>query len=1066
MATSESAPHSAENSGGISRRGLIHRGGAAGIGALSLWGGLPGAGRETFAAQDAYAATRTDGDAGAGIVRTQESANLCVSLSPDGRTLAMDALNALWLLPADGGDARRLTDDAQDATQPHWAPDGRSLVFQSFRDGAYDLWTVRTDGSGLRRLTDGSGYDQEPAFSPDGSTIAFASDRGNAGRIWLLDTATGALRALTDGDRAVSMPAWSPDGRRVAYVDGATIQAVDIRSGTTERLVTAPEGATLHGPAFAPDGRGLAHVRVTGAKAELMVDDRPLTDGEDVFPFAPTWLSADELLYTADGLIRRRKRTGGAGREIPFTAAVGVARTPYRRKRPDLESGGARDVLGIADPALAPDGRTVAFRALNALWLLPVGGRGGHPKKIVGDGYLNAAPDWAPDGRSLVYVSDRSGTANLWTYDVATGRTERLTDLPDAQLAPRWSPDGSRIAYQDESGATWVLTVADGTVTKVMEALYQPGPPAWSPDGTVLALAALAPYSRRSSNGHNQILTVDLNSHEVRYQAPAPGRSLSTRSGDGPLWTPDGKHLIVGMESLAWRIPVDAGGRITGEPQRITDETTDSLSVAALGGTLLYLANGRLRTVPLDGGAPRTVPAHLTWTRRPAPAGRTVVRAGAVWDGTGDSLRHDVDVVVRDGRIEEVTRRGAVRGARVVDATGLTVMPGLIDTHNHWHWRGPQWGDRQGRAWLAYGVTTSRTPGDPAYQMVETREALAAGTKVGPRYFGSGEGLEGTRGSHRVMRPVFSRAQLDRDLGRAFALEYDLLKSYIRLPVAYERDVVARAHARGIPVTSHYLYPAVRTGLDGMEHTGGGNRLGYSRTLSYAAGRTFQDSVDLLAASGMWISTTTLFASELFLDDRSLIEDERTRVLFPAWEYQRLLQKAEDAAGPGGELNHAWTLGDVDMLLRVHRAGGLVVAGTDAALDDIGISIHQNLRVMVKYGFTPREALTTATSNAARALGLGDRLGALAPGFLADLVCVEGDPLRSIDAAAAVRRVMVGGHVSTVSELLAPFRTSARVAAPAAPRNRVLRPAPTARHDAQHYWHEPEWSHHGCCRSR
>ncbi|MEV6314507.1 amidohydrolase family protein [Streptomyces sp. NPDC051776] len=316
------------------------------------------------------------------------------------------------------------------------------------------------------------------------------------------------------------------------------------------------------------------------------------------------------------------------------------------------------------------------------------------------------------------------------------------------------------------------------------------------------------------------------------------------------------------------------------------------------------------------------------------------------------------------------------------------------------------------------------------------------------------------------MRPVFSRAQLDRDLERAFALEYDLLKSYIRLPVAYEREVVARAHAHGVPVTSHYLYPAVRTGLDGMEHTGGGNRLGYSRTLSYAAGRTFQDSVDLLAASGMWISTTTLFASELFLDDRSLIEDERTRVLFPEWEYRRLLKKAEDAAGPEGELNHAWTVGDVDMLLRVHRAGGLVVAGTDAALDDIGISIHQNLRVMVRYGFTPREALTTATGNAARALGLGDQLGAVAPGFLADLVCVEGDPLRDIGAAAAVRKVMVGGYLSTVPDLLAPFRKPAAAAAPARHRNRVLASAPTARRKGKHYWHAPEWSHHGCCRSR
>ncbi|MEU4875631.1 amidohydrolase family protein [Streptomyces sp. NPDC021608] len=1058
----------------MSRRSLLHRSGAVGLGALWLGGeaGPLGAGGVAHAADGVTAGAGAEGAAGEGLVRvdTHESANLCVALSPDGTTLALDALNAIWLLPRAGGTARRLTDDALDATQPHWAPDGRSLVFQSFREGTYDLWRIGVDGTGARPLTSGAGYDQEPEFSPDGRSVAFASDRDNTARIEVLDVATGARRAITGKDRDLAMPTWSPDGRQVAYVaEYSSIEAVDLGSGATRTLLTGPTDAALYAPSFAPDGRRIAYVRVTGARAELMVDDRVVSEDEDVFPLAPVWLSADELLYTADGKICRRRLDGGGRGVVPFTASVEVRRVDHgRRKGPDLTGGGPQDVLGIADPALSPDGRKIAFRALNALWLRTGAER---PVRIVADGYFNSAPDWAPDGRSLVYVSDRAGTANLWRHDVAAGTSERLTDLPNAQLSPRWSPDGSRIAYQDESGATWVLTLADGSVTQVVPALYQPGPPAWSPDGRILALAAAAPYSRRSVNGVNQILTVDLTTHELRYQSVAPGRSVSTRSGDGPLWTPDGTHLVVGIESQAWKVPVDATGRITGEPVRITEDVADSLSVGTRCGALLYLSLGRLRMVGLDGGSARTLPTRLTWTRRPAPAGRTVVRAGAVWDGTSATLRHDADVVLRDGRIEEVVRRGGARGDRVVDASRLTVMPGLIDTHNHWHWRGPQWGDRQGRAWLAYGVTTSRTPGDPAYQMVETREALASGARVGPRYFGSGEGLEGTRGRHRVMRPVFSRDQLDRDLRRALALRYDLLKSYIRLPLEYEREVVARGHAAGIPVTSHYLYPAARTGLDGMEHTGGGNRLGYSRTLSFAAGRTFQDSVDLLAASGMWISTTTLFASELFVEDRSLVEDERTRVLYPDWEYARLVRKADDAASDSADtrLNHAWTVGDCDMLLRVHRAGGLVVAGTDSALDDIGISIHQNLRILVKYGFTPCDALRTATGNAARALGLGGRLGQVAPGALADLVAVAGDPLADIRAAAAVRTVVVGGRPHDVPELLAPFRPSAaaRGAAPGGGALNTVRPAaPSARDDAAHYWHEAEWRHQGCCRSR
>ncbi|MFI9640491.1 amidohydrolase family protein [Micromonospora sp. NPDC051925] len=1037
---------------GISRRSVIRRSSQVllGGGAALLAGGPAAGGTPARAATPAGTQ-----------VTLHEASGLAVTLSPDGRTLVMDALNVLWAVPAAGGPGRRLTEDIQEAAQPHFSPDGRRVVFQSYREGTYDLWTINADGTGLRRLTSGPGYDESPRWSPDGQYVAFSSDRGNASHIWLLRPADGTVRVLTSGDHRHSMPTWSADGTRVVYVrDDTSIQSHDIGTGTVEQLAAATGFAALYGPSVSPGGRHLSYVSVDGPKATLIVDGRVVSDGADVSPTTAAWADENTILYHADGRIQRRE-LGGDVVTVPFAVTVPVARRTRAFVARDHTAGGDRAVKGICGPVLSPDGRRVAFRALNALWLLPVGGT---PRRIVDDGYFTTDPDWAPDGRSLVYVSDRAGTANLWRFDLATGLSTRVTDLPDGQLRPRWSPDGTRIAYQDEKDATWVLDVDTGVVRQVLPALYQPGRPTWSPDGTVIALAASRPYSRRGRFGHNHIVTVDLRTGTIRYQAPAPERSLSTRGEDGPVWTRDGRHLLVSMESLAWRIPVAPDGTVTGAPVQVSSEVTDSLSVSADSRTLLYLNNGRLRTVDLAGGGVRTVPTGLTWRPR-RPAGRLVVRAGAIWDGTSGHLRHDVDIEVAGDRIVRVRPGGSGSGDRVVDARHLTVMPGLIDTHCHWHWRGKQWGDRQGRAWLAYGVTTSRSPGDPAYQMVENREAIAAGLRVGPRYFGTGEALDGSRTYHYVMRPTFTVEQLDRELDRVSALEYDILKSYMTLPQSFERHAVRRAQAEGRPVTSHYLYPAAHTGLSGMEHTGGGSRLGYSRTLSYGAGLTSEDSVALLAASGMWISSTTLFATELYADDRSLVEDERTRVLFPEWDYRRLQAKADDAAsGPSAELNQAWTKGDVDMLLRVHRAGGLVVAGTDAALDDIGISMHQNLRAMVKYGFTPAEALTTATVNAARGIGMAGRLGVIAPGHLADLSFVAGDPLRDIAAAAAVRQVMTGGVLHTVPELMAPFRAAT---APAAVRaNRVGPAARSARADEQHYWHHSESDVHGCCRAR
>ncbi|ACU38871.1 amidohydrolase family protein [Actinosynnema mirum] len=1024
---------------GFRRRDLLR--GAAAAGGVALVG-PPG----LAAAQDSELS---------GALRrftATEGTNITAALSPDGRTIAIDLYTRIWLLPASGGRARPLTDPEQDATRPHFSPDGRSLVFQSYRDGNYHLWTIGVDGRGLRRRTSGPTDHREPRFSPDGRAIAYSGDAGADGyHLWLLDLATGRTTRLTTGPNDDGEPVFSADGRHlVCTADGAAIDRITLDGGARTRLVQPTTGTRVLAPGLTPDGR-LVHTAFAGPTTSLVVDGRVVSADEDLFGSSPQWLGA-ALLHTADGGLRVRDLTTGATRAIPFEATV--EHTPHVDRpaaRPvDRKSG---PVKGIASPVLSPNGREVAFRALGALWLLPLDGE---PRALVDDGSFASDPDWRPDGSALVYTSDRTGTPALWRHDLATGADTRLTDLPGAQLTPRIAPDGERIAFQDADGATWVLS--DGVATQVLPALFQPGRPTWSPDGRTLALAAVKPLSRRYREGTNQILTVALDTGEVRYAEPLPGKSLSTRGDDGPVWSPDGRWLAFVVESALWVVPVDGRGALTGDPRRIAAGPADAPSWSGDSKSLLHLENGVLVRTGLNGRARRSrVP--LTWSR-PRAEGRKVLRAGALWDGRAQALRRDADVLINGDRVESVHDRRAWPGLEVVDASRFTVLPGLIDAHNHWHLRGRQWGDRQGRLWLAYGITTTRSPGDPAYQMVETREALDAGKRIGPRYLATGEAVDGSRVYYNFMRTTTSPEQVDLELSRAIALEYDLVKTYVRLPVASQRRAVQLAHRAGLPLTSHYLYPAVGIGMDGMEHVGATNRLGYSHT-NTRLGRAYRDVTGLFAASGMSITTTLFPAAVLHGEDRSLVRDPRTAALFPPWEYERFAQEAEGYAQdtPANRQTREILRGNAETLLAVHRGGGLVLGGTDAPLDKVAVGLHQNLRGLVAHGFTPHEALTTVTANPARWLGLADRIGVVKPGAWADLVAVEGDPLRDVTAAANTRLVVTGGVVRTPEELIGPF-AGARPAS--AGTTGVGAPLPSADPDL-FWWHgEPEWSAHVC----
>ena len=341
---------------------------------------------------------------------------------------------------------------------------------------------------------------------------------------------------------------------------------------------------------------------------------------------------------------------------------------------------------------------------------------------------------------------------------------------------------------------------------------------------------------------------------------------------------------------------------------------------------------------------------------------------------------------------------------------------------------------------------------------METREAFGSGERVGPRYFATGEAIDGERVYYNFMRPTYgSEEQFQRELDRAQALDYDMVKTYVRLRHEDNVRITQQVHDRmRVWTASHYMLSPMAYGEDGMTHVSATTRTGFAYTRS-SAGISYEDMRSVFKRTDAFDISTT-FNSSLYRDNPTMVEDPRLLTLNTPWDQALLVAKRNAAVTTDQTVSLDSLQKEENTVAAIRRGGGVVLAGTDSPLDNVATALHLNLRAQVHLGgLAPWQALQSATLLTATEVGVARDLGTVEQGKLADLAFIAGDPLTRIEDLANVQAVMKNGRIYTVAELELPFLSPGAAQKAAPVQHQLLAPAPgVEKSRATHWWHNPE----------
>ncbi len=981
---------------------------------------------------------------------TQDFAwNIHPTVSPDGKQVAFisdrGGLSNVWVMDIDGTNLKQITKEKKNLIHsPKWSPDGEYIVatkgiMSSRSIPAGEIWMFHKsggDGIVIKKRENGNVEQQnitDPAFSHDGKYIYFTHDISSGSRFEYNRDPLKSVFAVT---------------------------RYDLEDGKEERFISGSGGAVV--PTPSPDGKHIAFIRRVKEKTGLFVKElstglelplflgleRDMQEGfgtEGYFSYYDWTPDSKHILFWTGGKFHKLNVADKSIDTLDVTLKTKVQYANAMRFEQQV-AGDEFEVRSIRWAQRSPNGKSVLFQALGKLYLKDI--KSGKVKRLTRQNdHDEYYPRYSNDGKKIVYTTWNDQALGAIRVVSARGGKGKVVSLePGHYIEPSFSSDAELIAYKKVTGGylldpknsvepgIYVLNLDEEITTRVANSGIEPHFGATNNrvffTESIFGSYPESQFSSVNLQGNDKIIHLYGADKVSEYRLSPDAKHIAFVHQYNTYVMPfvsTGKKLNIGPNMKSFpvtKLSARAGNYITWK---------DNSSTIGWSYGPRYFERNLDEAFAFRSGAPETLPdpiaegVDLSFTQEFAkPEGVKVLLGGKIVTMRDANNQQEVIengvIVITNNKITTVANAEGFtipEKATVIDVSGKTIIPGLIEAHSH----GSQGSNEiipqqnwENYSNLAFGVTAFHDPSNDTSEILSAAELQRAGKIIAPRIYSTGTILYGAEamGYKAVINDyedAFFHVRRLKDMGGIS------VKSYNQ-PRRDQRQQVLKAAER----------------LEMLVMPEGGGKFQQNMTMLVDGHTWLEHAIPIARAyddiTQLWSATDFAYTPTFNVAYGGMWGEEYWYDRTEVWKNERLLRYVPQFLIDGRSIrrptapDNQYNVIEVAKYAKHLRDRGVrVMIGAHGQRE--GLGAHWELWTMHLGGFTPFEALRGGTIDAAIQLGMDEEIGSIEEGKLADLAIIDGDVLSDLRRSEFVTHVVINGKVletATMNEVDGDFQ--------------------------------------------